>query len=224
MKRRRWTQLKSSSRTSSRRSRGDGRARDPEGRSPPAGARFFCPKGKALTGGIALLILLLTPLSASAQSVELTAHRGTDRVQAGVTLVWNRNAELLASLMDGLESRITFTVRLYEKRPMPFQLLGERMAAETSRAQGAFYDFLDRKFVVEGEDGKRRLYSKAEDFLRDFFSWSDIMLTGRGAEDAYVTARVQFDPVRLMPPLTIVTLVGGTETYMSPWVREEVEK
>jgi hypothetical protein len=210
MKRRPWTPLKSFLRASSRRSRKNGRT------EVPVDARFFCP------AGFIVLLLILTPVFSPCQSVDITAERDVKRVKASVTLNWNGQPELLALLKDGLESRITFTVRLWEERPMIFQLLGERLVAEMSRSQSVFFDFLDDKFVVEAENGKRALHAKADDCLRDFFSWSDIILAEGKLGRIYVTARVQFDPVRLMPPLTIVTLVGGTETYMSPWVRAEV--
>jgi len=35
----------------------------------------------------------------------------------------------------------------------------------------------------------------------------------------YVAARAQYDPVRLSPPLTILTLFRVAARYFTPWVR-----
>jgi hypothetical protein len=175
--------------------------------------------------GMALFFFFLPAIPSFSQGVDLDAECTAKAVRAHVRFRWNKEAELISLLRDGLESRITFTVRLFRKRPALLQFLGEILVAEKSLSQSAFFDFLDQKFVVEPEKGQRKLYVQPEEMLRGFFSWTDILLDEGGSYgDVFVTARIQFDPVRLMPPLTIVTLVGGTETYMSPWVRKEVAR
>jgi len=37
----------------------------------------------------------------------------------------------------------------------------------------------------------------------------------------YVTARAQFEPVRLMPPLTLIGLAGAAANVATPWVRRD---
>jgi hypothetical protein len=38
----------------------------------------------------------------------------------------------------------------------------------------------------------------------------------------YAIARAQFEPVRLMPPLTLVVLAGAAATSTTPWTRKEL--
>ena len=136
-----------------------------------------------------------------------------------------------AALRDGLESRITFTLRFYESRPGLAGLFGDALLAERTVVRAAFYDFFDRRFVVE-QDGVRTSYADEAGFLAAFFTLRDVELApaagARAADGAggspsrYVAARAQYDPVRLSPPLTILTLFGVAARHTTPWVRQAV--
>jgi hypothetical protein len=39
----------------------------------------------------------------------------------------------------------------------------------------------------------------------------------------YISARAQFEPVRLMPPLTLVNILGAASTVATPWVSRNVQ-
>ncbi len=137
---------------------------------------------------------------------------------------WARQDELVTSLLDGMEARIVFTLRVYQKRSGFLPFLRDRLVVETTVARSAFWDFLDRTFVVESDDGTRAAYQSASDLLRGFFSLTDFLLLrapARSGEPRYVTARARLEPVRLMAPLTIVTLAGAAASYTTPWARQE---
>jgi hypothetical protein len=124
-----------------------------------------------------------------------------------------------ASLQEGLESRITFTLRCYEHRTGLLGLLGDQLLAQRTVVRVAFYDVLDRRFVVE-QDGERTSYDDEAGFLDAFFALRGLELVPAGA--CYVAARAQYDPVRLSPPLTILTLFGVAARFTTPWVRRDV--
>jgi len=136
-----------------------------------------------------------------------------------------------ASLRDGLESRITFTLRCYEHRPGLAGLLGNLLLAQRTVVRVAFYDFFDRRFVVE-QDGVRVSYADETGFIEAFFTLRSLELVpiasarvpaGPAPHPArYVAARAQYDPVRLSPPLTILTLFGAAARHTTPWVRQNV--
>ena len=138
-----------------------------------------------------------------------------------------------AVLRDGLESRITFTLRCYEHRLGIAGLLGDELLAERTVVRAAFYDFFDRRFVVE-QDGRRTSYADEAGFLAAFFTLGGVEVlpaagtprsAGRGAPGSrYVAARAQYDPVRLSPPLTILTLFGVAARHTTPWVRRDVPR
>ena len=181
-------------------------------------------RNRGLRGHAALLVLCISLLSAAkitGQGVELSVFSAADLLSADITFRWNRMEELVASLRQGLESRITFTVRVYEKRRgiLPFR---DRLLAERTVSHSAFWDFLDDRFVVETDMGTSVSFGSVDALLKGFFGLSAIPLyTGPRDPQAalYVMARAQFEPVRLMPPLTLVGIVGRAATYTSPWAR-----
>jgi hypothetical protein len=180
---------------------------------------------------LAVLPALASPAPLAAQAVDLAVQRrasaraaSTDTLVADVSFRWDRIAELVSSLRAGMESRITFTLRLYEHRRDLFPFRRDRLIVERKAERSAFWDFLDGTFVVESGDGARLSFSSAEDLLRGFLTLSDVSLSEiprTGAPGYYVSARALFEPVRLMPPLTLVGLVGRAATATTPWVSRE---
>ena len=159
------------------------------------------------------------------QTVELSVTTRASFLVAHVAFHWDRMPELASSLRAGMESRITFTVRLYErsKRILPF--IGDHLQVERRVSRSAFWDFLDGRYVVESQNGARSSYSGTEELLQGFLTLADLVLSDvppRGAQSpVYVTARAQFEPVRLMPPLALVSLMGRAATSTTPWVRRD---
>ena len=138
---------------------------------------------------------------------------------------WARADQVVESLLAGLESRITFTTRLYESRRPAFSFAGDRVLAERTVTRSVFWDFLDQVFVVEQEGMPQKTYTDPAG------AGQRVLRPGRGVHRAgsrppatarlYVAARAQFEPVRLMPPLTLVSLAGAAATVTSPWVRRD---
>ena len=170
------------------------------------------------------LLLLASAAIASAQAIELSVAPRGGYLSASLSFRWTRADELIDSLRDGLESRITFTTRLYERRRPAFSFAGDRLLSERTVARSAFWDFLDRVFVVEEEGSPQKIYVEPAELIRGFFALHEVF--GFGMADAarrrlYVTARAQFEPVRLMPPLTLVGLAGAAANVATPWVRRD---
>lgn len=193
----------SSSRTVSRRS---------EGRIARAGAVIL----------LAALALAGAP-RAAAQALDLAVTAGGDTVRVSLSFSWNQEQALISSLRDGLESRVVFTMRVYQKRSGFLPFPRDRLLAETTIARSAYWDFLDRKFVVEADDGARTAYESPDELLRAFLSVKDYPVYRGSAppRTRYVSARAHVEPVRLMPPLTIVSLAGTAASYTTPWKRAE---
>jgi len=162
----------------------------------------------------------MAPAAAAAQGLTLAAQADRDGVVVDARFAWERAGELLATLRDGLDSRITFTIRILERRPGLAGLLGDVRLAERSITRVAYFDLLERRFVVE-EAGERRAWLDTEDFLAAFLSVQGLRVRGSlpgPPRSVSVAARVSFDPVRLDPPLTIVALAGAAATHTTPWV------
>ena len=195
-------QLKNSSRDGSRRSRA----------------------GRPAAALLAVALVALGSAPAPAQAVELSLATRASTLLAHVSFRWDRMSELTSSLRAGMESRITFTVRLYEKKKRIVPFTGDRLVTERTVARSAFWDFLDGSCVVESENGQRLSYAGTEELLQGFFTLAELDLPGQSSAERsrlYVTARAQFEPVRLMPPLSLVSLTGRAATSTTPWVRQE---
>jgi hypothetical protein len=153
--------------------------------------------------------------------LRMTVHDGI--IEGRVFFRWDKEAELAASLRDGLESRITLTVRLFERKRAILPFFRDVRMVEKNLAKSAFFDFLTQQFVVESDEGTRDSFRDPKDMLASFFLWGEIPLMERdGLQEPFITARVRFDPVALLPPLTILSLFGMTGTYTSPWIRGEL--
>jgi hypothetical protein len=160
----------------------------------------------------------------TAQAIELSVAPRGGILTASLSFRWARADEVIESLRKGLESRITFTVRLYERRRPAFSFAGDRLLSERSVARSAFWDFLDRVFVLEEEGSPQKTYAEAGDFIRGFFALDEVFgydMAAAGRRRLYVTARAQFEPVRLMPPLTLIGLTGAATNVATPWVRRD---
>ncbi len=171
----------------------------------------------------ALALLAAAPLAA--QSVDLEVNRRGAVLATTLHFRWPRTAELMASLRQGLESRITFTVRLYEQR-RPALLSRDRLLSQQIVSRSVFWDFLDGVFVVERDGGGQKTYGDDASLLEGLFGLDEVFpvsTVGMTRRTLYVSARAQFEPVRLMPPLTLVGLVGAASTVATPWVRRDVQ-
>jgi hypothetical protein len=172
-------------------------------------------------------LLLAVPAVLCAQSLELAMIDGVGGpVSARLSFHWNQPATLVQSLKSGLESRISFTIRLYEARHGLWPFGADRLLVQKTIARTAYWDPLDATFVVERDDGSRRNYPDSDSLLLGFFSVDRALLSptssARGRH-LYVVARAQFEPVRLVPPLTLVSIVGATGSVATPWVRKDLQ-
>jgi hypothetical protein len=170
-------------------------------------------------------VALLAAAAAHAQSTDLTVSASSGALTAGLSFRWAQVQDVVAALRQGLESRITFTVRLYEKRRAALPFTQDHLLVERSVSRTAFWDFLDDRYVVESDTGAQVSYAGPEELLASFFTVTDVFLYPLPRDfhrGMYATARAQFEPVRLMPPLTLVSMVGTVAVAVTPWVRKDL--
>ena len=107
--------------------------------------------------------------SGNAQSIELSLAPRGGLIAASLSFQWARADGVIDSLRAGLESRITFTTRLYESRQPAFSFPGDRLLSERTVTRSAFWDFLDHVFVVEQEGIPQKAYVDPRELIRGFF-------------------------------------------------------
>ena len=162
--------------------------------------------------------------SGNAQSIELSLAPRGGLIAASLSFQWARADGVIDSLRAGLESRITFTTRLYESRRPAFSFAGDRLLSERTVTRSAFWDFLDHVFVVEQEGIPQKAYVDPRELIRGFFVLDQVFnvdMASAMRRRLYVTARAQYEPVRLMPPLALISLVGAAARVTTPWVRRD---
>ena len=182
------------------------------------------PRAAGFLAALVLVGLLSGGGAASAQSVDLTVSRRSDGLYAGVRFHWDQVDALAGSLRDGLESRITFTVRLYERRSVSFLFSADRLVMERTVVRSALWDFLGQSFVVESSPGTRISYPSVAALLDGFFTVTNLVFPVPRydlGQRRYLVARARFEPVALAPPLSLVSLVGAAASASSPWVRKD---
>ncbi len=143
-------------------------------------------------------------------------------VSADLAFQWDQAAATVESLQKGLEARIVYTVRLYQTAQGLVPFGGDRMIAQATVWQTALWDFLDSVYIVESKDGGQTVCHTTEELMASFFTARNVALYDFGVKKhtpLYVVARAQFEPVRLMPPLTLVNLVGAASAVTTPWTR-----
>jgi len=165
---------------------------------------------------------------AACQGLAVKAARAGSVARVTAVFSWDRQAELLATLRDGLESRITFSFRTFERGTGLLAILGDRLLGERTLTRSAYVDILDGTYIVEEEGGTRSASSDLDALVAGFFTADGVAVPAppraAGGAPGYVAARVHFEPVRLMPPLTIVSLAGAAVSHTTPWVRAEVPR
>jgi len=90
--------------------------------------------------------------------------------------------------------------------------------------RSAFWDFLDHVFVVEQEGIPQKAYVDPRELIRGFFVLDQVFnvdMASATRRRLHVTARAQYEPVRLMPPLALISLVGAAARVTTPWVRRD---
>jgi hypothetical protein len=177
------------------------------------------------SAGALLALLLCAAAAADAQTIDGVVTSSDGRLSADLTFQWDKPEEAVASLQNGLESRIVFTVQLFQKGHGVYPFNADRLIAQKTVRHSAFWDFLDTVFVVEEEGGASTICHGTAGLVQSFFSSRGTFLydfAGRRHPPLYVAARAQYEPVRLMPPLTLVNLVGAASNITTPWVRIDV--
>jgi hypothetical protein len=135
----------------------------------------------------------------------------------------SRAAEVLTALEEGLAAEIQFQLQLYRRQRRPFAFLGDHLLAELRLARTARYDRFERRYCILSPGAAEARFEVAADFLREFFALGPLALGSPPLGEAsgyYVQSRVRLSPVKIVPPLKLITLFYPQAS--SPWLRKEL--
>jgi hypothetical protein len=128
---------------------------------------------------------------------------------------------VIENISDGMRAGITFHIRLYRRATGPFSFLGDRLIAEEHPEFEAKWDVFTNHYVLRGPGGRERRFRDRKVFVEQFFSLSGYRLTDAASElsdEHYILVQVALEPVKLVPPVNLVSLFSQQTMATSPWV------
>ena len=166
----------------------------------------------------------------SAEETLLTAVAREGRVIVSAALSGVESEQIYSTfrkglLEEGLKTEISYQFRLYRRDKSFFSFLGDKVIAEKKIIKTAYLDIYERVFIIEVNEEKKVLLYE-EDFLRSFFKAEDVQigrLSSRESKEHYVLARISFSPVRLVPPLNMISLLYKKTAVVTRWTEAEIK-
>ena len=132
-----------------------------------------------------------------------------------------RRQEVLTALAEGLTAEIQFQLRLYRRQPGFLRFLGDRLVVERRISQTARYDSFEGRYRIRRQDRELAAYSEPGEALEAFCSLSDFPLADLSREEPgeyYVAGRARLTPVKMVAPLSLITLFLPRLAFSSPWL------
>ena len=163
------------------------------------------------------------PVRAAQAQQDLQVGLQEGRVVVSLAYTDPRAEQVLAALAEGLAAQIQFQLRLYRRQRRPFAFLGDRLVAELRLERTAHYDRFERRYCIQSPGAAEARFEQARDFLEEFFTLGPLALGAPPEGEAsgyYVQSRVRLDPVKIVPPLKLITLFYPQAS--SPWLRKEL--
>lgn len=169
-------------------------------------------------------------ISLSAEETLLTAVAREGKVIVSAALSGFESEQTYSTfrkglLEEGLKAEICYQFRLYRRDTGFFSFLGDKIITEKKVIKTAYLDIYERVFIIEVNKGKKVLLYE-EDFLRSFFKAEDVQigrLDSGESKEHYVLARISFSPVRLVPPLNMISLFYKKTAVVTRWAEAEIK-
>ena len=131
--------------------------------------------------------------------------------------------EILASLEAGHRAEIHYEIRLYSKNVGIARLFGDRLVKETSLIYDARWDELNERYVVLIDDEHEVAFESpalCTEFLLSLRGYR-IEIPEQYEKEMYLMCRAQIEPIRLVPPLTLMTFLVPKFRTRTPWTHVE---
>lgn len=120
--------------------------------------------------------------------------------------------KILKSLNEGLKSEIFFQLRLYKKNKSSISIFGDLIVAEKKPFFVAYRDFFSNLYVIETSENKKNTFSETDIFMENFSrisSYRFYNIANLDTQEYYILARIIINPVKLEPPLHIISLFSS---------------
>ena len=149
----------------------------------------------------------------------------SDWIEVSAKLVGFQPDKILKSLNEGLKAEIFFQFRLYKKNKSIVSFFGDWVVAEEKPFFIAYRDFFSDLYIIETSEHKKYTFSEAEMFTEHFSgisSYRFFNISNIDISEYYILARIIINPVKLEPPLHIISLFSPIRR-MTNWAKSNIE-
>jgi hypothetical protein len=159
-------------------------------------------------------LLLLGVVNVGAQNIKIAFSFGVDNYS---------KSKILDSLSDGHRSEVRYEFRLLREARGLGKIFGDRLVKEDVLSYVARWDAFDEKFVVVVDGSAERSFDDSDGFLAFFLAVRNrTMIVADGLDDGdYLLCRWRIQPVKLVPPLTLMTIFRSDLQVISSWKRTD---
>lgn len=135
-------------------------------------------------------------------------------------------SRIIESLLAGHRSEVRYEFRLLKEARGIGKIFGDRLVAEEAISYVARRDTLDETYVVLIDGVEERVFGNTDSFLAFFLSVKNhtMRLTENLNDGDYLLCRWRLQPIKLVPPLTLMTLIKTDLQIISSWERTPITK
>ncbi len=168
---------------------------------------------KSTAAALLLMLLRLSPIAAQSAWIDFAFavdDYPTDRI--------------IESLVAGHRSEVLFEIRVLKKVTGFRRILGDVLVHQEKVTYVARWDALNELFVIKIDDTQEIAFEREGPFLAFFLSLADyrINIGQEFPSEGYLLCRSRIQPIKLVPPLTLMTLIRTDLQTISAWTRVPV--
>ncbi|MAG14133.1 MAG: hypothetical protein CMN78_06010 [Spirochaetales bacterium] len=157
-----------------------------------------------------LFLLCITPLPAEEVLIEFS-----------YALADYNPGPIIESLVEGHRAEIRYQIRIYQELSGIGRLFGDRRVVEYDVVHVAWWNAINQEYIIRVDDDAEIVFGNAGGFMEHLFTLKNqrIAIPSESSDDLYVLCRPQIQPIKLVPPLTLMILLRPEYRQILPWRR-----
>ncbi|MCF7929427.1 MAG: DUF4390 domain-containing protein [Spirochaetales bacterium] len=137
------------------------------------------------------------------------------------------SGRILRSLQAGMSSRIFFQIRVYEHKEGLADIFGGRLVMEAEPKHILRFDPFLESYLIERSYGKTLHFAAPAPAISAFLRLEDYpipLYAGENRRRREVRTRIILEPIRLIPPLHILSLILPFTDIRGEWQRGYIDR
>ncbi|NOY10333.1 MAG: hypothetical protein GXP33_15980 [Spirochaetes bacterium] len=184
-------------------------------------------KTRGVAPAILCLSLFIIPVNLFSEQLISSAGIYGEKILVSAELEPKDYSEVVKTMRDGLRPEIFYQFRLYKKQHGIMALLGDKLVYEDNLVYTGSYDLYEKRFFLKVKDDGEYTFIKSRNFLKYFFKLHNYSLSYSikgNVSDYYLISRVKYIPVKLVPPLNIVSFFINPDSVVTGWQRVTINR